>query len=312
MPPDGPAPGPGRAGPSAFRVALVFPDLLGTYGDSGNAVILAQRLRWRDRPAEVVEIHAGGTVPDSCDLYVVGGGEDQPQSLAARELNRQRSLHRAVERGAAVLAVCAGLQILGTTFVGPDSQEQEGLGLLDCATVRGRGPRAVGELVVEPASSALPVMTGYENHGGVTTLGAGAEPFGYVRSGVGNGATPRAPGGGPASGVGSASGGGPASGGGRVAPGRPTDGVVCGRVWGTYMHGPVLARNPALADAILSLVTGPLPPLDDAEAEILREERLRAAPAEASAGSHGSGVRQAGDRHPSRWDPRRVVVRNRR
>jgi hypothetical protein len=250
------------------RIALVFPDLLGTYGDSGNAVILAQRLRWRGQRAEVVEIHAGGIVPASCDLYVVGGGEDQPQSLAARELNRQRSLHRAVGDGAAVLAVCAGLQILGQTFVGPDGLEQEGLGLFDCVTVRGQGRRAVGELVVEPPpETGLPLMTGYENHGGVTLLGPEATPFGRVRSGVGNGHVAGA------------------TTGGAATEGGATDGAVHGRVWGTYMHGPVLARNPALADAILSLVTGPLSPLDDEEAQTLREERLRAAPGEASVGS---------------------------
>jgi CobQ-like glutamine amidotransferase family enzyme len=250
------------ARPSAVRVALVFPDLLGTYGDSGNAVILAQRLRWRDQPAEIIEINAGGTVPDSCDLYVIGGGEDQPQSLAAKELNRQRSLHRAVDSGAAVLAVCAGLQILGRTFVGPDGVEQPGLDLLDCITVRGRGRRAVGELVVEPAAdTGLPTMTGYENHGGVTILGPGAQPLGRVRSGVGNGID-RDPGGAPSKDL--------------------ADGVVNGRVWGTYMHGPVLARNPVFADRILSMVMGPLSPLDDREAEALRAERLQAAPAEAS------------------------------
>jgi CobQ-like glutamine amidotransferase family enzyme len=265
-------------GPSALRVALVFPDLLGTYGDSGNATILAQRLRRRGRPAEVVEINAGGTVPDSCDLYVIGGGEDQPQSLAARDLNDQRALHRAVERGAVVLAVCAGLQILGRTFVGPDGVEQAGLGLLDCVTVRGRGRRAVGELVVEPdAKTDLPPLTGYENHGGVTILGKGAQPLGRVRSGVGNGSN------GADSTWGSA--GPPAE--------ALTDGAINGRVWATYMHGPVLARNPALADRLLEMVTGPLSALDDRESEALRVERLQAAPAEASSASDASqGVRQ--------------------
>jgi CobQ-like glutamine amidotransferase family enzyme len=278
MAPDSPG------GPSAVRVALVFPDLLGTYGDSGNAVILAQRLRWRGHPAEIVEINAGGVVPDSCDLYVIGGGEDQPQSLAARDLNIQRSLHRAVDRGAAVLAVCAGLQILGRTFVGPDGVEQPGLDLFDCVTVRGRGRRAVGELVVEPgAERGLPVMTGYENHGGVTILSPDAQPLGVVRSGVGNGhdaghdAGPDA---------------GPDAGHDAGRDGRPgydidqrgrlVDGVVNGRVWGTYMHGPVLARNPAFADLLLGLVTGPLSPLDDGESEALRAERLDAAKGEAS------------------------------
>jgi lipid II isoglutaminyl synthase (glutamine-hydrolysing) len=237
----------GHSGPSTVRVALVYPDLLGTYGDSGNAVILAQRLRWRGQPAEVLVIHAGETVPDSCDFYVLGGGEDLPQALAAKELNADRPLHRAVDGGASVLAVCAGLQVIGTSFVGPDGVDRPGLGLLDCVSVRGGRQRAVGELVVEPtAESSLPLLTGYENHGGVTQLGPGARPAGRVRTGIGNGA------------------------------GDGTDGAVSGRIWGTYQHGPVLARNPALADHLLSLVVGPLEPLDDRESEALRRERLRA------------------------------------
>ena len=110
----------GRPGPV---IALVYPDLLGTYGDSGNATILAQRLRWRGFAAEVITVLAGDAVPDSCDIYVVGGGEDLPQCLAARELGGPRPLHRAVAAGAAVFAVCAGLQIVGTSFVGPDGVE---------------------------------------------------------------------------------------------------------------------------------------------------------------------------------------------
>jgi CobQ-like glutamine amidotransferase family enzyme len=237
---------------STVGIALVYPDLLGTYGDSGNATILAQRLRWRGQPAEVIEINAGGTVPDSCDLYVVGGGEDVPQALAARDLNGDRPLHRAVDRGAAVLAICAGLQILGRSFVGPDGIDRPGLSLIDCVTSRGTGPRAVGELIVQPTGAQLPVLTGYENHGGVTELGPDARPAGLVRSGVGNGDADH------------------------------TDGAVTGRIWGTYMHGPVLARNPALADLLLAWVVGPLSALDDRESEALRVERLRAGPTEAS------------------------------
>ncbi len=257
-----------RPGPSTVRVALVYPDLLGTYGDSGNAVILAQRLRWRGIPAEIVEINAGGHVPDSCDLYVVGGGEDLPQSLAASELNAERPLHRAVERGAAVLAICAGLQVLGSSFVGPDGVERPGLGLLDCVSTPGTGPRAVGELVVEPtAEPSLPTLSGYENHGAATRLGPGARPAGQVRTGVGNG------------------------------DGRQSEGVVAGHIWGTYLHGPVLARNPALADLLLSWVVGSLQPLDDAESDSLRADRLRAASAGASAGAHrGPGWRRALER----------------
>ncbi|MBO0732667.1 MAG: glutamine amidotransferase [Acidimicrobiaceae bacterium] len=244
-------------------IALLFPDLLGTYGDSGNAAILAQRLRWRGQPADVITVTADQPVPSSCDLYVVGGGEDLPQVLAARQLGRPGPLHRAVEAGAAVLAVCAGLQILGTSFVGADGVDADGLGLLDCRTTRPTRPgakRAVGELVVEPDTAlGVPLLTGYENHGGITTLGAGAVPIGRVQTGVGNG--------------------------------DGTDGAWAGRVLGSYLHGPVLARNPALADLLLSWVVGPLQPLDDLDSEELRSERLRAAPAEASDGRRFRGIR---------------------
>jgi len=234
---------------STVAIALLFPDLLGTYGDSGNAVILAQRLRWRGIPSDVLTVRAGEPVPETCDLYVVGGGEDMPQALAARQLGSGPAapLQRAVDRGAAVLAVCAGLQIVGTRFTAPDGTEAGGLGLLDCVTRPGRGPRAVGEIVVEPdAGLGLPVLTGYENHAGVTTVGPGAVATGTVKKGIGNG------------------------------DGSGTDGAWAGRVVGTYLHGPVLARNPALADRLLGWVLGDLDPLDDREAAGLRAERLAA------------------------------------
>jgi CobQ-like glutamine amidotransferase family enzyme len=238
---------------STVAVVLLYPDLLGTYGDGGNAAILAQRLRWRGQPAEVLTVRSGDPVPSSAELYVVGGGEDLPQALAARQLGVDGPLHRAVEAGAAVLAVCAGLQILGTSFVGPDGVEAAGLGLVDAVTLRGTGPRAVGELVVDPTPhTGLPLLTGYENHGGVTVLGPSATPLGSVRFGVGNGRpTP--------------------------APGPTVDGFISGRVIGTYLHGPALARNPELADHLLASVVGSLDPLDDADSDELRRERLAVA-----------------------------------
>ncbi len=269
-------------GPSAVRIALVYPDLLGTYGDSGNATILAQRLRWRGHPAEVTTFHAGQAVSDSCDLYVVGGGEDLPQVLAARDLGRPGPLHRAVDAGAAVFAVCAGLQILGSSFVGPDGVRADGLGLIDCHTVRGAGPRAVGELVVDPhPDSGLPTLTGYENHGGVTLIGPGQRPAGWVRTGVGNGdaGTPRS--------VGDA----------WRSPDsdRSTDGIWSGHVWGSYLHGPALARNPALADLLLGWVVGPLGSLDDRASDALRSERLAATSSSVTGGARSrwrAGVAQ--------------------
>ncbi len=231
-----------------ISIAVLYPELLGTYGDGGNATVLARRLEWRGLAAEVVEVTAGEPAPRSCDVYLLGGGEDGPQTLAARELSASRALHAAVEGGAAVLAVCAGFQLLGSTFVGPDGAAHEGLGLLDVATARGDGNRRVGEIVVVPDPElGFPELTGYENHACVTALGAGVRALGKVTVGHGNDS------------------------------GDGTEGAVRGRIVGTYLHGPVLARNPALADHLLSWVVGPLEPLDDAEVDALRNERLAAA-----------------------------------
>jgi CobQ-like glutamine amidotransferase family enzyme len=229
-------------------IALLYPELLGTYGDGGNALVLAQRLRWRSIPSEVVDVTAGEPVPRSCQIYLMGGGEDGPQALAARELAASGALTAAVDEGAAVLAVCAGFQILGRRFVGPDGHAHDGLGLLDCETSRDAGPRRIGEVVVAPDPGlGLPELTGYENHGGVTKLGADGQPLGRVLVGHGNDV------------------------------GDGSEGAVKGKVVATYLHGPVLARNPALADFLLSSVVGPIDPLDEPEVEALRQERLTSA-----------------------------------
>ncbi|OAA25647.1 hypothetical protein UG55_102182 [Frankia sp. EI5c] len=243
--------------PSATRIALIYPELLGTYGDGGNAIVLAQRLRWRGLRAEIVEVPAGEVVPSDCDIYLLGGGEDEPQVLAADGMRRNRSLVRAVSGGAAVLAVCAGYQVIGTNFPAGEGRLHDGVNLIDVETRRSFDPpdapvppRAVGDIVVEPSPElGLPTLYGYENHGGRTRAlpGASGIPLGSVRVGVGNGTPDR------------------------------TDGLVDGRVIGTYLHGPVLAQNPALADLLLTWVHGPLAPLDGPrEVGVLREARARA------------------------------------
>jgi hypothetical protein len=232
----------------ALRVAVVFPDLLGTYGDGGNGLILARRAEWRGYRTELLQAVSDRPMPDA-DVYCLGGGEDGPQVRAARTLIDDGTLAARVEDGAVVLAVCAGFQIVGGGFPGADGEAHDGLGLLDMQTVKGEGPRAVGEVVAEPVGlPELPVLTGFENHGGRTTLGGGTVALGRVSHGVGNG-----------------------DGG---------EGAVSGRVVGTYLHGPVLARNLALADLLLSWALGEevgvLPALDDAAADSLRTERLHA------------------------------------
>jgi CobQ-like glutamine amidotransferase family enzyme len=245
------------SGESSLRVVIVFPELLGTYGDGGNGQVVAARALWRGIEVELVAATADRPLPSSGDVYLLGGGEDGPEVLAA-DLLRGRGtasgpLAEAVVRGAAVLAVCAGMQVVGESFPDAGGREHSGLGLLDLTTVKGTGPRAVGEVVADPLPThpSLPVplgtLTGFENHSGVTILGSGARPLARVVKGVGNGD-------------------------------RGVEGAIGGRVLATYLHGPVLARNPDLADLLLALATGEsFAPLDDTEESALRNERLEAA-----------------------------------
>jgi CobQ-like glutamine amidotransferase family enzyme len=225
---------------SIVRIGLLLPEVLGTYGDSGNAQVLCQRLRWRGLDAEVVPAGLGEPVPSTLDLYLLGGGEDGAQALAAAHLRKHR---RALTPHAVVFGVCAGLQVLGTRFRGLDGVDHDGLGLLDVATEPAER-RAVAELVATSSEilDQAP-LTGFENHLGASKLGTGSEPLGQVVRGTGNG--------------------------------DGTEGAVTDRVVGTYLHGPALARNPALADLLLTWTTGhPLAPLKLPEVDRLRDERL--------------------------------------
>jgi hypothetical protein len=233
-----------RSNADPVHIALLFPTVLGTYGDGGNATVLAQRLRWRDIAAEVVEVDISAPVPEQADLYVLGGGEDSAQTLAVSRL-ADGALARAVAANKVLFAVCAGFQILGETFLDGTGGIYPGLGLIDCRTDRLDGERAVGELLGQCAMPGVGAVTGYENHGGRTVLGSAAQPFAAVTNGVGNGSA-------------------------------GVDGALQGSVVATYLHGPALARNPALADALLTRVVGELPSIDDTAEHALREERFAA------------------------------------
>src|SRR5690606_11603213 len=119
---------------STVRIGLVLPDVMGTYGDGGNAVVLRQRLRWRDIDAEIVEITLPDPVPDSLDIYTLGGAEDSAQRLATRHLLRYPGLQTAAGRGAPVLAICAAIQVLGQWYETSSGERVEGVGLLDATT----------------------------------------------------------------------------------------------------------------------------------------------------------------------------------
>ncbi|MFC0453095.1 type 1 glutamine amidotransferase [Rhodococcus jostii] len=232
---------------STVRIGLVLPDVMGTYGDGGNALILRQRLRMRGYDAEIVEITLNDPVPDSLDVYTLGGAEDSAQRLATRHLTQYPGLQKAAERGAPVLAICAAIQVLGNWYETSSGERVDGVSMLD-VTTSPQATRSIGEVITTPLTDGLTQpLSGFENHRGGTTLGAGARGLARVTHGVGNGV------------------------------GDGLEGVVQGSVIGTYMHGPVLARNPELADLLLKRALGvdELAPLDLPEVEQLRRERLR-------------------------------------
>jgi CobQ-like glutamine amidotransferase family enzyme len=226
---------------STLEIALLYPELLGTYGDRGNALVLRRRCTLRAIDARVLEIAVGDPVPSSAAIYLLGGAEDAPQLTALDALRASGALSTAIDSGAALLAVCAGFQIVGRDLSDANGRPVEGLGLLDVTTTRA-SKRLVGEVAVQDGVLGTGVLVGFENHRGVTTTGGAARPLG------------------------------------RRTPehGYPTDGAVQGHMVGTYLHGPVLARNPRLADRLLEWVTGPLPPCSDREADALHDERVRA------------------------------------
>src|SRR5438105_13877796 len=136
--------GPAHRGPSAVRLVWVYPDLLSTYGDRGNLLVLARRARLRGLPVELAEVNSDQQVPVDGDIYLLGGGEDLPQILAARRLAAGGGLAAAASRGAVIFAVCAGYQIVGTEFGGVEGEPVSGLGLLDIRSGRGER-RGVGD-----------------------------------------------------------------------------------------------------------------------------------------------------------------------
>jgi CobQ-like glutamine amidotransferase family enzyme len=231
---------------SILSVALVYPEVLGTYGDRGNATALVHRARGRGLDCRVIEVGLHDPVPRAADIYLLGGGEDAAMLLAWERLRGQRGLPEAVAAGAACFAVCAGFQLLGHEFVGPDGVTHPGLGVLDVRSRRLPGPRAVGEVLAESTGIDIGFVTGFENHQGDAQLGPGARPLARLVVGTGNGH-------------------------------GQDEGAVQGTVVGTYMHGPALVRNDRLADHLLATVLGPLEPFDDEPVRRLRVERREAA-----------------------------------
>jgi CobQ-like glutamine amidotransferase family enzyme len=239
-----------------LRICALYPDLMNIYADRGNLLMLERRCAWRGIGFGVTAAGLGEPIdPDAHDLFYLGGGQDRDQRLCALDLveTKRDALHAAAERGAVVLGVCGGFQLLGHRYeLGSDAIG--GLGLVDLETIRSTdGSRLIGNVAIEVQldgeEGASRVLAGFENHGGRTHLGAGEQPLGRVIKGHGN--------------TGSSG----------------FEGVRRDNVIGTYLHGPLLPKNAWFADWLIRTALGldELDPLDDALEDAAHAEARRAA-----------------------------------
>ena len=236
----------------ALSVLSLYPELMNIYADRGNIAVLRARCEWRGIGFEHAASSLGeGFDPEAHDLFYMGGGQDRDQVAVARDMERTKreALHQAAGRGAVVLAVCGGYQLLGHSYE-LGGEELPGVGLVDLRTIREHGPRLIGNCAIEADLGTGPrVIAGFENHGGRTYLGPGETALGRVITGHGNN-------------------------------GRDGfEGVHSRNVIGTYLHGPLLPKNIWLADRLIELALGielePLP--DDALEDAAHASARRAA-----------------------------------
>jgi CobQ-like glutamine amidotransferase family enzyme len=232
-----------------IRVGHLYPDYLNIYADRGNIAVLTARAAARGHEVEIVGIGLRDPTPAGIDLFYVGGGQDREQELIAPDLAaRGEKLREAADKGAVFLAVCGGYQLLGRSYRDTTGNDLPGAGLLPLHTVAGER-RMIGDVLLDCAWAGE-TLAGFENHAGRTILDPGAEPLGRVIAGFGN------------DGV------------------SGFEGCRAGRIYGTYLHGPLLPRNPWLADRLLSEALGgvelaPLPDELEAAAHAVSAGRAR-------------------------------------
>jgi lipid II isoglutaminyl synthase (glutamine-hydrolysing) len=220
-----------------LRVCALYPDLMNIYADRGNLLVLERRCRWRGIGFELQASSLGDSLdPDGAELYYMGGGQDRDQQLCALDLAevKRDALHAAAARGAVILGVCGGYQLLGHSYQ-LGEEILPGIGLVDLVTVRSDEPRLIGNVAIEVEldPNVRRVLAGFENHGGRTNLGHDATALGRVLKGHGN------------NGV------------------DGYEGVRRGNVIGTYLHGPLLPKNAWFADWLIETALSLEQPLDE-------------------------------------------------
>ncbi len=221
-----------------LEIVFLYHDLMNIYGDRGNILTLAQRARWRGIEVKVTNLSVGDAIdPDRYDFYFFGGGQDKEQYTVADDLKgpKGRSLRAAVEGGAVFLGVCGGYQLMGHYYRPDNGPELQGISLLDAHTVAG-SKRLIGNVIVQTEFGTL---VAFENHSGKTYLGPAARPLGRSEVGFGNNAE------------------------------DGQEGAIQGNVFGCYLHGSLLPKNPHFTDHLLRLALHrrygkvDLSPLDD-------------------------------------------------
>ena len=206
-----------------LTICHLYPDLLDLYGDRGNIIALAARCRWRGIEPVIQQASLGEDLDFmGMDILFLGGGSDREQGLLVQDLRRrEKELRKAVENGLVVLAICGGYQMLGRYYQMASGEKIQGLDIIDVWTIAGV-KRLIGNVVVKIGESSR-TLVGFENHSGKTYLGKGVKPLGKVLYGHGNNGDDR------------------------------EEGVRYRNVFGTYLHGPLLPKNPRLADLLLEL-----------------------------------------------------------
>ncbi len=214
-----------------LRIAHLYADEMNIYGDRGNILTLTKRAEWRGISVDIRAVGRGpGPDLSEANLIFWGGGQDRDQELVFKDAvaHKVTAIRRAIERGAVVLAVCGGYQLLGESYVTAEGKKLPGLALVDLHTIPGV-KRNIGNILIETSDLGLtpPTLVGFENHSGRTYLGPGLRPLGRVLRGAGNNGEDQ------------------------------TEGVAHGNVFGTYLHGSLLPKNPHFADLLIERALGP-------------------------------------------------------
>lgn len=219
-----------------LKIVHLYPREMNIYGDNGNTLVIRRRVEWRGMGAEIIAVGVGDDLPNDVDMIISGGGQDKGQIKVEKDLqSRKAQLSSMASDGVAMLLICGTYQLFGHRFITHNQESINGIGILDIETHAGP-QRLIGNIVTDSDHGRL---VGYENHSGLTFVGSGSTVFGSVVSGSGNNGQ------------------------------DGSEGAVSNNVFGTYLHGPILPKNPHFADVLIKKAvnrkfgTQELQPLDD-------------------------------------------------